>query len=31
MALEGYVAEDGIVGQQWEERLLILGRLNVPV
>ena len=26
-----YVAEDGLVGHQWEVRLLVLRRLNAPV
>jgi hypothetical protein len=26
-----YAAEDGLVGHQWEERLLVLWRLNAPV
>jgi hypothetical protein len=30
MALAAYVAEDGLVGHQWEERLLVLWRLYVP-
>jgi hypothetical protein len=31
MAPGTYVAEDGFVGQQWEERPLVLGRLDAPV
>ena len=31
MALGAYVAEDGLVGYQWEERALVLLRLNAPV
>jgi hypothetical protein len=31
MAPEAYVAEDGIVGDQWEERLLVLGILDARV
>jgi hypothetical protein len=27
MALAAYVAEDGLVSHQWEERPLVLGRL----
>jgi hypothetical protein len=30
MALTVCVAEDGLVGHQWEERLLVLWRLYVP-
>jgi hypothetical protein len=30
MTLAAYVAEDGLVGHQWEERPLVLGRLDVP-
>jgi hypothetical protein len=26
-----YVAEDGLVGHQWEERALVLRRLYAPV
>jgi hypothetical protein len=26
-----YVAEDGLVGHQWEEKPLVLGGLNAPV
>jgi hypothetical protein len=26
MSLVAYVAEDGLVGHQWEERPLVLGR-----
>jgi hypothetical protein len=26
-----YVAEDGLVGHQWEERPLVLGRSYAPV
>jgi len=28
MALAAYVAEDGLVGHQWEDKPLILPRLN---
>jgi hypothetical protein len=31
MALAAYVAEDGLVGHRWEERLLVLGRFYAPV
>jgi hypothetical protein len=31
MAPAAYVAEDGFVRNQWEERPLVLGRLNAPV
>ena len=31
MAPAAYVAEDGLVGHQWEERPLVLRRLDVPV
>jgi hypothetical protein len=31
MSLAAYVAEDGLVGHQWEERPLVLLRLYVPV
>ena len=31
MALAAYVAEDGLVGHQWEERPLVLQRLYAPV
>ena len=31
MSLVAYVAEDGLVGHQWEERHLIMGRLYAPV
>ena len=31
MAPVGYVAEDSIVGHQWEERPLVLRRLNAPM
>jgi hypothetical protein len=31
MAPAAYVAEDGLVGHQWEERSLVLGRLDAPV
>jgi hypothetical protein len=30
MAPAAYVAEDGLVGHQWEERLLVLRRLDAP-
>jgi hypothetical protein len=28
---DAYVAEDGLVGHQWEERPLVLRRLDAPV
>jgi hypothetical protein len=31
MAPAAYVAEDGLVGHQWEERTLVLRRLDAPV
>jgi hypothetical protein len=31
VSLAAYVAEDGLVGHQWEERLLVLGRSYIPV
>jgi hypothetical protein len=31
MTPDAYVAEDGIVGRQWEERPLVLRMLDVPV
>jgi hypothetical protein len=31
VSLAAYVAEDGLVGHQWEERPLVLRRLYVPV
>jgi hypothetical protein len=31
VSLVAYVAEDGLVGHQWEERPLILKRLYAPV
>jgi hypothetical protein len=31
MALAAYVAGDGLLGHQWEERPLILSRLYAPV
>jgi hypothetical protein len=31
MALAAYVAEDGLVGHQWEERALVLWRFYAPV
>jgi hypothetical protein len=31
MSLAAYITEDGLVGHQWEERPLFLGRLYVPV
>ena len=31
MSLAAYVAEDGLVGHQWEERPLVLRRLYAPV
>jgi hypothetical protein len=30
-ALATYVAEDGLVGHQWEERFLVLSRVDAPV
>jgi hypothetical protein len=30
VSLVTYVAEDGLVGHQWEERPLVLGRLYAP-
>ena len=30
MSLVAYVAEDGLVGHQWEERPLALGRFYAP-
>ena len=30
-ALATYVAEDGLVGHQWEERFLVLRRVDAPV
>jgi hypothetical protein len=30
-SLVTYVAQDGLVGLQWEERPLVLGRLDAPV
>jgi len=30
MAPVAYVAEDGLVGHQWEEKLLVLPRLDPP-
>jgi hypothetical protein len=30
MSLFAYVAEDGLVGHQWEERLLVLRRSYAP-
>jgi hypothetical protein len=29
--LVAYIAEDGLVGHQWDERPLVLGRLYAPV
>jgi hypothetical protein len=26
-----YVAENGLVGHQWEERSMVLGKLDAPV
>jgi hypothetical protein len=31
MSLVAYVAEDGLVGHQWEERPLVLRRSYAPV
>jgi hypothetical protein len=31
VSLVAYVAEDGLVGHQWEERPLVLQRLYAPV
>jgi hypothetical protein len=31
MSLTAYVAEDGLVGHQWEERPLVLLRFYAPV
>ena len=31
MALAAYVAEDGLVGHQWEKRPLVLQRSYAPV
>ena len=31
MAIAAYVAEDGQVGHQWEDRPLVLQRFYVPV
>ena len=31
MSLVAYVAEDGLLGHQWEERPLVLWRLYAPV
>jgi hypothetical protein len=31
VSLVAYVAEDGLVGHQWEERALVLQRSYVPV
>ena len=31
MATAPYLAEDGLIGHQWEERPLVLWRLNAPV
>jgi hypothetical protein len=31
MAPAAYIAEDGLVGHQWEERPLVLRRLDAPV
>jgi hypothetical protein len=31
VSLVAYVAEDGLVGHQWEVRSLVLGRSYVPV
>jgi hypothetical protein len=31
MSLAAFVAEDGLVGQQWEERTLVIPRFFDPV
>jgi hypothetical protein len=31
MAPAAYVAEDGLAGHQWEERPLVLQRVDAPV
>ena len=31
MSLVSYVAEDGLVNHHWEERPLVLRRLNAPI
>ena len=31
MDLAAYVAENGLVGHQWEEKLLVLSRFYAPV
>jgi hypothetical protein len=31
VSLATYVAEDGLVGHHWEERLLVSQRLYVPI
>jgi len=31
MAPAAYVAEDGLVGHEWEEKPLVLRRLNAPM
>jgi hypothetical protein len=31
MVPDAYVAEDGLAGHQWEERPLVLKRLDAPV
>ena len=31
MALAAYVAEDGLVDHQWEEKILVLWRFYAPV
>ena len=31
MALAAYVAENGLVGNQWEKRLLVLWGFDAPV
>jgi hypothetical protein len=31
VALAAYVAENGLVSHQWEERLLVLWRLYAPL
>ena len=30
MALAAYIAEDGLVGHQWEEKPLVVPRLDIP-
>ena len=31
VSLAAYVAEDGLIGHHWEERLLVLQRLYAPI